>query len=84
MAPTKILLTRSLPAQGAEFLIKAKADGLIELVEWTEDCAAERGWLLAELRKGAVEGVICMLGDKVSGRGGCWDGGSLSWELFCS
>lgn len=67
--PPKILLTRSLPAQGADFLYKAKADGLIELIEWTEDSAAERGWLLSELRKGGVQGVICMLGDKVSARG---------------
>lgn len=63
--PPKVLLLRSLPPQGQSVLQSAAAADVITLIEWTRDSGADRAWVLTELRKGGVEGVICMLNDKV-------------------
>jgi glyoxylate/hydroxypyruvate reductase len=71
MAP-KVLITRALPSPGHELLQDAATKGLVELVEWTEDRGADREWLLSELGNGGVEGIVCMLGDKVSSAASRW------------
>ena len=77
MAPTKIVLTRPLPADGAALLGEATASGAVELVQWEKDCTADRQWLLTELKRGGVVGILCLLGDRVN-RLRCIVSGSLA------
>lgn len=65
MAP-KVLLTRPLPAAGQTSLQKAHDQGRIDLIKRDDDSTAPREWLLTQLRTNDVEGILCMLGDKVS------------------
>ncbi|GAA5993210.1 hypothetical protein JCM10908_004507 [Rhodotorula pacifica] len=62
--PSKIILTRPLPAEkgleGGVILDKAERDGLITLVRWAKDEPVDRRWLLEELKKGDTEGLLCM------------------------
>ncbi|GAA6021392.1 hypothetical protein JCM10207_002036, partial [Rhodosporidiobolus poonsookiae] len=61
--PPKVILTRPLPPShlaGGALLTRLAAEGTIDLVRWEQDTAVDRGWLLAELRKGGVDGVLCM------------------------
>ncbi|KAK4702507.1 hypothetical protein P7C70_g3715, partial [Phenoliferia sp. Uapishka_3] len=62
--PHKIVVTRTLPPGGAALLNASAASGAIEVVQWEPDTAADRSWLLTELRKGGVDGMIVFLGDK--------------------
>lgn len=64
MAATKVLVTRKLPEQGSKLLQEASKSGRIsDLVQWPEDRACDRAWLLQNV-KGAT-GLIVMLNDKV-------------------
>lgn len=64
MAASKVLVTRGLPEQGRLLLEEASKSGRIkELVQWPEDRACDRQWLLENI-KGAT-GLVCMLNDKV-------------------
>ncbi|KAM0755561.1 glyoxylate/hydroxypyruvate reductase-like protein [Meredithblackwellia eburnea MCA 4105] len=63
--PPKVILTRTLPPEGQAILDNAAKDNKIELVKWPKDSSADRKWLLAELRHGGVQGIVCMLGDKI-------------------
>lgn len=65
MAP-KILVTRPLPPAGDIVLQRAAQAGQVELITRSEDSTAPREWVLEQLKKGDVKGVVCMLGDKVS------------------
>ena len=62
----KLIISRLLPAEGQELLDKTAASGTAVVVQWKKETAAERTWILAELRKGGFTGILCMLGDKVS------------------
>lgn len=69
MAP-KIILTRPLPAakglEGGAILDQAERDGLVTVVRWTRDEPVDREWLMEELKKGDVQGLLCMHnGEKV-------------------
>jgi hypothetical protein len=69
MAP-KIILTRPLPAEkgleGGAILDQAERDGLVTVVRWTRDEPVDRTWLIDELKKGDVQGLLCMHnGEKV-------------------
>ena len=69
MAP-KIILTRPLPAskglEGGAILDQAERDGLVTVVRWTRDEPVDRKWLIEELKKGDVQGLLCMHnGEKV-------------------
>ncbi|KAK9894695.1 glyoxylate reductase [Cystobasidium minutum MCA 4210] len=55
----KVVLTRSLPEQGAKLL---KEDDRIDAITWPEDSPCDRQWLLENV-KGA-SGILCMLNDK--------------------
>ncbi|KAG0655004.1 hypothetical protein C6P46_001293 [Rhodotorula mucilaginosa] len=63
MAP-KIILTRPLPAEkgleGGAILDQAERDGLVTVVRWTRDEPVDRTWLIDELKKGDVQGLLCM------------------------
>lgn len=72
MAP-KIILTRPLPAEkgleGGAILDRAERDGLVTVVRWTRDEPVDRNWLIDELKKGDVQGLLCMHnGEKVRTR----------------
>lgn len=62
---SRILLTRTLPTLGQSLLQRAVDAGKIELVQWKEESGAPRTWILDELNKGPVAGMIVMLTDKV-------------------
>lgn len=64
MAP-KVLVTRLLPDKAQDMLYEAERSGQIELVARKEDSAAERSWLMQQLKDGSINGILCMLGDKV-------------------
>ncbi|ORY81240.1 hypothetical protein BCR35DRAFT_304091 [Leucosporidium creatinivorum] len=63
--PSKILVTRPLPPAGDIVLQRASQAGQVELITRAEDSTAPREWVLEQLRKGDVDGVVCMLGDKI-------------------
>lgn len=62
----KVLLTRPLPDKAQQMLLSAAKAQQIELISRDHDSAAERSWLLGQLKGQSVNGILCMLGDKVS------------------
>jgi glyoxylate/hydroxypyruvate reductase len=57
----KIVLTRQLPEDGMAALRAAVKTHNLDLVEWTEDRAADRGWLLDNVA--GSSGVLGYLND---------------------
>lgn len=71
MSPPKVVLTRLLPPEGARVLALAVASGEIDLVQWEEDRVADRSWLMGEMAKGGVVGLLGMFEDKVGRWSSC-------------
>ncbi|KAM0790330.1 hypothetical protein ACM66B_003215 [Microbotryomycetes sp. NB124-2] len=65
MTPPKIVVTRPLPDLGSVELHRAVDAGLITVVQQQKDEPADRTWLVEQLGKGDVAGLVCMLGDNI-------------------
>ncbi|KAK4047489.1 hypothetical protein OIV83_005402 [Microbotryomycetes sp. JL201] len=62
---TKVVVTRPLPHLGSVELQNAADREFVLLVQQDRDEPADRTWLLDQLRRGDVAGIVCMLGDKI-------------------
>ncbi|GAA5873218.1 hypothetical protein JCM8547_008604 [Rhodosporidiobolus lusitaniae] len=63
MPAPKVLLTRPLlPSKlaGGALLQRVHEEGKVNLVKWDNESPVDRKWLLEELRKGDVEGMVVM------------------------
>lgn len=67
MTPPTILCTRPLPPPGADLLAQVHSTGLARVIQWEEDSQCPREWVLEHIKKGGVNALVIMLGDKVSG-----------------
>jgi len=66
MSIPTLLVSRPLPGPGAELLKQVTEAGTVKVVQWEDDSLAPREWILDNLKKGGVDGLVIMMGDKVS------------------
>lgn len=65
MSTPTLLVSRPLPGPGAAILNEVAQAGQVKVIQWEEDSLAPRSWILDNLRKGGVDGLVITMGDKV-------------------
>lgn len=70
MSPPTLLVSRPLPGPGAALLKQVNESGQAKVIQWEKDSLAPRDWILDNLKKEKVDGVVITMGDKVSFRPG--------------